>query len=883
MRNGSGKEGSSSPGRESEATSLGDFKISVQKFDNLSALLKKFSEEGFKALRSREKSERVNRFLFELIAQAKTPCFLLPAVLEYIEKINTLKILDSYAFYHFELWLNQFSHVSEKENYQTRAKIAGKWIPRDEFQILFPIGMGKVYPGSHYVTAHTSPDLDTTVASFWGWVDAFTARVSEGLHLWNLPGGAPTYQVEVGFLFNQIFGDGVFNRLAKTRTTLALSGIDLMTQKGVVHRLPDEPTSMIDHERAEHAVVLVDAEGHYLGDWRSFDVEGIRQVTLMFNNCLRWFEKHLYVKIIALFARQTLAPSELSSFFKSIFLEKLGDLHPAKDITEKQRHHLQDYLVKVLGVKKGLGCTFEEFAAAMKDLALPGLQKFISDAKAAPAAFLFDEKGSFVEDRTKIFNYLEEIIRDLDSALHHVRHYVDRLDVALNIKTNVFGHHPQFISYRDEVDEIKSKMGSYPYLSVVSRDKEGKLTPLGVVPSSSLHKPLLGTVTLRDFCNRDETKIPSYFEVISVIDHHKSSLQTTSAPLAIIADTQSSNVLCAEIAFMINDRFGTGGMSCQQVEIQVEELSNKLSPSQNKRLMGRLIQRQLAQEGEEGFFIDATREAVEYMHFLYGILDDTDLLTKVSQRDLECVVQLINRLKSIFLQKEVEVLSLSDLPRDRDFVSKAASRILQNPDMYSLYRKIYLSKEEAVEENILSCAQGKETSFFVDTKEQNGCARVGQMKMFSRNYPTFSKHLPLLRKRWYDNILGFIHDSQEIDLHMQMISTVAGAEDLFVGSKGEYAHQDELWIWIPFTEQSIEHLKKFLNAFRSSPQLQKDGLSVEYYGNRAKEYDQIFTESFLQIPKKTIVEEGALSIAVLKYKAGLINSRKAMISPYLPK
>jgi inorganic pyrophosphatase/exopolyphosphatase len=34
--------------------------------------------------------------------------------------------------------------------------------------------------------------------------------------------------------------------------------------------------------------------------------------------------------------------------------------------------------------------------------------------------------------------------------------------------------------------------------------------------------------------------IPSYLEVISVIDHHKSSLATSSAPMAIIADAQST-------------------------------------------------------------------------------------------------------------------------------------------------------------------------------------------------------------------------------------------------------------------------------------------------------------------------------------------------------
>ena len=40
-----------------------------------------------------------------------------------------------------------------------------------------------------------------------------------------------------------------------------------------------------------------------------------------------------------------------------------------------------------------------------------------------------------------------------------------------------------------------------------------------------------------------------YLEVISVVDHHKSSLKTPSVPTALIGDTQSCNVLIAEQAF----------------------------------------------------------------------------------------------------------------------------------------------------------------------------------------------------------------------------------------------------------------------------------------------------------------------------------------------
>ncbi len=235
------------------------------------------------------------------------------------------------------------------------------------------------------------------------------------------------------------------------------------------------------------------------------------------------------------------------------------------------------------------------------------------------------------------------------------------------------------------------------------------------------------------------------------------------------------------------------------------------------------------------------------------------------------------------LKKEVEIITLSDLTRDETFTEKAARRILQHPDMYSLYRKIYLAREESMDENIILCAKKHPSAFFIDTKEQNGCVRVGQTKLFVRNQPTYAKHAGELRQHWYDASRDFYNSRPEVDLYIQMISTVASAEDLYAGSEGGYKHRDEIWIWIPFGEQSIEHLKSFLNAFRTCPQVIQNQFSLEFYGNKAKEYDHIFTESFLPVSKATMKEKGHPPIAVLTFTAGTINSRKAMITPYLPR
>src|SRR3990167_2005217 len=119
-----------------------------------------------------------------------------------------------------------------------------------------------------------------------------------------------------------------------------------------------------------------------------------------------------------------------------------------------------------------------------------------------------------------------------------------------------------------------------------------------------------------------------------------------------------------------------------------------------------------------------------------------------------------------------------------------------------------------------------------------------------------------------------------------MISTIPSAEDLFAGEKKKYLHKDELWLWIPATEEGIEHLKGFLNAFSTEPVVvscQKE-MEVEFFGENAKELEAVFQESFLPIPNtQTQLKEKTISLAVLRFPAGRINSRKEMVTPFLPR
>jgi hypothetical protein len=373
--------------------------------------------------------------------------------------------------------------------------------------------------------------------------------------------------------------------------------------------------------------------------------------------------------------------------------------------------------------------------------------------------------------------------------------------------------------------------------------------------------------------------IPSYLDVISVIDHHKSSLNTFSPPMALIGDVQSSNTLVAGQSFKINDVYSLAGQTKKGIEGQIKEFLNGES-SQSDRLLRRLLTKRAILQKKLSFYVHPGREFTEYLHFLYGIIDDTDLLTKMSVIDIECVAELLNRMKSISAGKEVEIVSLDDLPRDSSFPKKAAERILRNEDMYSLYSKVYAYREKEVERNLTLCAKGKPSNLFADTKEQNGCCRVGQTKVFAHNIPHFETQADAVRRQWLETAERVNKEKPEIDLHIHMISTIVHADEVFEGRLGKYPHRDELWIWIPEKEAAVEHLKRFLSSFQSSPGLKNNPLEVEFLGSNAASLGQIFKESFFDIPQGR--QKKNLDLAVLRYKAGSLNSRKSMVSPFLP-
>lgn len=860
--------------------SLGDYIPSKHTFPNLQDVFAEFNKPEFGKLPARKRFRRINEALAKLILDAPTPSFLLPAVVDFIDRINKEEILhDRYHISAFEFWLNHFSELKDDQNYLIRGKIMGKYIPRGEYQAFFPIGMNQVFSGTHFVAAHLSPDVDTMVASFWGWVDAFAARVGDARHLWNLPGGPPDSPVT--HIFQEMFGQSIFSNTARIAMTLTLSAMDLVTQKGFLKKKASSSISDFDISSTERAVILVDSNGSYQGEWHRSDTEPVRQIIIRFKSCLRWFENNLHVKLISLFAKNDLYVKDLTNFYSSVFDITISDCEPAKEFTERQKHDLDAFFHKVLGMEKGLHSTFRELNQALGRLSVYELIRFQEEVEALSQSDLFDRQGNLKEDRPAIFERLQKIINQLDNAIHFVRDYAEQLDVAMKIKSKVLGLPSQYITIRNDVEDIRIKLQQQEYITVVIQEDNDKLFPVGIVWANTLQKKILGTVTFRDFCNEEEVKMAPYLSPISVVDHHKSTLKTSSPPMAIIGDAQSSNVLIAEITFGINERYSQGGMTSDQIDQEILRLRDESFDSSNMRLLQGLLQKKSATHHAKEYFVHPDREIAEYLSFLHAILDDTDLLTKVSKRDVECVTKLLNRIKSLILQKDVEVVNLDDIPRDQGFAKAAAKRLLRNPELYSLYRKIYESKEQEIERNLEECIEGRYEPLFVDTKEQNGCCRVGQTKLFSVNFPTFEKKVPLLIEYWVKTAEQVYKKHPEIDLHMHMISTVSSANEVYEEKKEGYKHQDQVWFWVPPLQKGFDHLSSFLTAFQAAHKFGENA-SLQFL-KEDRELVSIFARNCPEIPHIKSKLDLELPVVILRFPAGFLNSRKAMVTPYLPR
>jgi len=846
---------------------LGNYPLTHTSFEKLETCFQAFCTPSFRKLNTREKFKKINKALLKLIQETPTPCFLLGQTIEFIARVNTDAILATpYKMEDFEFWLNNFSQLSPDDQYLVRAKIAGKFLPRQEYSAFFPIGSGKTYSGAHFIAAHIAPDADTTVASFWGWVDAFAAKVASATHKWNLPQAVQNSHIKI--LFESLFSKKVFDIAARSASSLTLSALDLISQKSVIKLVKHKKSTEIDHSFLGKPILIVDDNDHYMGCLHPNELESTRQIVLLFSQTMRWLQSTVQETIITLLAQKKVTKADIEEALDTLFKMPIKKSAPIVEATEKQRRFQHELFKRIFSIPKGFEASFLEFIQSQN--MLHGLHQSLQTLD------FFDKSNALIEERTTIFSCIKTLFSVLDSASLNVKNHVDTLNFLLEVKEKVLQIPNVFLTLKSEVDEMRSKIAHFEYLPVIVTQEDGSHVCVGVVYASDLKRQLLGTVSLRDFSNEQETKIASYLEIISIIDHHKSNIQTTSAATIVSSDAQSANTLVAELALHINERYSTLGQTQKAIDSQLKQRSD------TKKLQ-RLLQYSINCKNKM-FYIHPDREFAEYLCFLYAILDDTDLLAKVSFRDVLVIQKLVNRMKTLVVGADFESISFDTLSRDANFAKNAACVILQNEDMYSIYKNIFSHKEKEVDTNIQKCISSESLELFSDTKEQNGCARVGQVKLFQSNISYFQKHIETLRSIWYESAKKIYEARPHMDLHMLMLSTIASADEVYEGNPSKWSHKDEIWIWTPETQQGNFRLVSFLTSFQGCDAVQKNTFQVCFLGPNCTELESLFSQNFAKArqTRASNYKEG-LPLSVLRFQAGLINSRKALITPYLPR
>lgn len=816
----------------------------------------------FKALPERKKFRSINEFLLEHIQRSAAPCFLLPWLINSIAVINDLKILNNHFHLNdFEFWLIHFSGLDFEQIRLIRGKITGKYLPRDAYQTLFPIG-GKIFEGSHFVCAHLSPDVDTTVASYLAWLEAFSAPVATRLHVWNVPNGAPASSVMN--IMKENLGEEIFDVAMQKKTLLSITAEDLLTTEGFIKSEGDVSISSLDHGLSEKAIVLIDSEGHYIGDWRASDVELVRQIIVLFKGALKNFENSFLIGLTRLLGNPSFGKKDIEDYLKKTFDAPFE----SDDLSEQEAKWLDDTLKKVAGCENGIKTTFQEFFEKVDNLSLRNLKGIVSET-------LFDFFSHIKSlDRPELFKGIEKLISLLNQGIFEAREWIEKLSIAVAIKLKVLGSTPHTLTLDSDVDEIKIKMKHYDYLTIVARGDKGHF-PIGIVRAKELRKAILGTVSFCDFSNFDEVNLPAYLSVISIIDHHKSDFKTQGPSLALIADTQSCNILMAECLFKINDPYSHYGLTADQIDSQLSSL--KAENDTSIYIIEKLLKAKKALN-QSGAFIHPEREKLDYLLALYAILDDTDLLTKVTARDISTVKELMNRLALFEKGEAVDLISFDSIKKDENFAHHAAALLLKLPEMYKIYQRTLSLMEQEVENEISQLEHGLNEVIFNDTKEQNGVALITQIKLFSQNFNHFDRSEIRIREKWVEKCRKKYEENKQIGLFIMMISTIPSAEELG-GCIVERVHRDAIWFWIP--PKTEAHLSSFLTGFHTAVKeidfelivINDDGELIELFNHNFKPVEKILKREE-NVPGK---------LALLQFKPGLINSRKAMISPYLPR
>lgn len=870
---------------------IGDIPLEHKTFDKTPSLIASFQSPEFRLKTSIERSEILNRTLFELIEEKPDCDFLLCEVTDFLAEVTRNAILDGpYNLTAFERWLNQLSGLSYEENRRIRGKIVGKYIPRDDFNSLFPIGQNRVHPNTHTVTAHTPPDLDSLTGSFLGWLDAFACRVGTSLTVWNVPLGKPG--AVASRLFTLLYSDEIFYRVAKQKTLISHVAMDIVQQEYLQRVKGNVNIRQLDHQRYQNHIIHIDEDGYFLGDWRVSDVDAVAQVQRLLNMIMHAYEKEVVFKLTLLFSKPNFHYLECKTTLEGLLERTVPEYNlQSYDLKPHQIDQLDLYIRKVLGVSEGYRCIIKSFFQRMDDIAGSNFMTYATELQKIADGEFYDNDQHSDHTIDELFGIFHRCYQQLIDSTKILRSYLDRLDVAMAIKREILGYKPTMVSTKAEINEIRSKIKDYRHITVVFPDSTGRYVPVGVIHRDDLEQPVQGTISFRDFCNYDEIKLHDYLEVISAIDHHRTTINSQKAMVLSVADVQSSNVITAEKYFEMNDRYSTRGQSFESILEQIQALQSMDEPSHRElRILEKLYRKRRAHTLAKStrFFIDPERELHDYLLCLNAIIDDTDLLNKCGWRDLHSIAELVNRIKSLQEEKEVEIIDFSDRSQDRRTLRRCIREMLECEELYSFYKVVYDHRQSVVDDLIRSVEPGKDTRFFEDRKIQNHSCSISQFKMFPGNWPSLENNRDNILTTWLNLNQQVRRKESGVDFFLHMVSTIPGAQEAYTGKGVNPNERDEFWLTgLSEADESISRMRQFLNSISKSPKHQSIHLNAHVEGPNTPEvkiYERVLKDT-IGYDDKAFCHNDKLSrpVIIFHFNQGSLNSRKADITPFLPK
>ncbi|MDA8773517.1 DHH family phosphoesterase [Chlamydiia bacterium] len=773
-----------------------------------------------------------------ILAQPQ-PCFLLP---DLSKTFHTYTKEYPSLFLHisdYEYWLGGIE-ISSDDYQRVWSNITGKRILDHDFAPMLSKQPAANTPGSHYVIAHTSPDLDTFVSSYITWIDALSLRMSAHMNKWLVP--KRSLKNSELDCFHQHYPNDFTTHLVHHTDGASVLAEDICKQEFVHTILSDASFDSLDIDEVEKkCMFIVSNSGNVLDTINPIDVEETYILINVFIQIIRSYVHQL--EIACLHAILDKEPKKELILLQERFSRMTFDeISSYRELHDKKKEIIHRFIHCVFGFDTESKTTCHSIVT------------YVTDEEQVTISNTFIKNVQKNNDIHNVISTLHQAHLDTISAL---KTHLMKMGTFVLCKQQIFKKPSFFLTPNTVIDPSTLPMDA-PFIPVLKVEKNKK-TAFGAIQSDIFKQKEMISVSLRDFSNKTEVPITPAANVVSVIDHHKTEIHSSKPWNCIISDTESCNTIIAEHLFNQYDLYSKPYSEKDTLaEITKEK---KLNSEQKRTLVKLLLQRK--ETTEQFYFVDINRELHDYELLLNAILDDTDLLSKTSIRDLMCIGELIDRIVSIQNKYRNSILrdQIDQMNSDKQTIKQT---IFKHPFMQATMKRIYTMRIEQVEEDISTLSSG----LFSDTKYMSDVS-ICQVKLFPDNIASLSKHYDKLIANWKQLLTDSKRDTR---LDILFFSTLKHKHHT-----NSNQTLDKMVIIFQQNDTARSKLMHFLNHFLTQQSLSSLKIKLNTHPNETS-----FFAELAHLENVTIKGTHEMqSTITIEYPASLVNSRKKQIAPFI--